>query len=122
MKKSNFKKRVQSFQYAIKGIMDLLRTETNAQIHLCITCLVLLLGLYFDLSSLEWILLTFAIVLVFSAEAFNTAIEHLTDLVSPDYHPLAGKTKDVAAGAVLIAAIGAAIIGLLIFIPKFLAF
>lgn len=120
MKSSNFNKRINSFKYAFRGLFDLFRTETNAQIHLCLTLLVLLSGLYFNLSSLEWILLIFAIILVLSAEAFNTAIEALTDLVSPDHHPLAGKTKDIAAAAVLITAIGAAIIGLLIFLPKVL--
>lgn len=66
-------------------------------------------------------MVVFAIVLVLAAEGFNTALEHLTDLVSPDYHPLAGKAKDVAAGAVLLAAIGAATVGILIFGSKILA-
>lgn len=118
MKISNLKKRINSFKYAFRGIIDLMTTQTNAQIHLCITFLVLLFGIYFNLSHLEWILIIFAIALVFSAEAFNTAIEYLTDLVSPEYHPLAGKAKDVAAGAVLLTAIGAALIGILIFLPK----
>lgn len=70
------------------------------------------------ISITEWCFVTLCITLVIMAEAFNTAIENLTDLVSPDFHPLAGKTKDLAAGAVLIFSIGAVIVGLLIFLPK----
>ena len=80
---------------------------------------VIALGIYFGISKTEWCLIVIAICMVISAEAFNTSIEHLTDLVSPNYHELAGKTKDVAAAAVLITAIGAAILGLIIFLPKF---
>lgn len=113
--------RIQSFKYAFAGITSFVKSEPNVKIHLFMTLLVLIGGFYFEISSIEWILSILAIGMVLSAEAFNTAIEHLTDLVSPDYHELAGKTKDVAAGAVLIASIAAAIIGFLIFWPKILA-
>lgn len=111
-------KRLNSFRYALAGIADLLGSQPNARIHLLATALVIAAGLYFGLSKNEWCLVVLAIASVFAAEAFNTALEHLTDLVSPDYHPLAGKAKDVAAGAVLFAAIGAAVVGVLVFLPK----
>jgi len=112
------KERLKSFQYALKGILLLFQTEPNAKIHLAITFIVVAGGFFFSISSTEWCLLILAIAIVLCAEGMNTAIEYLTDLVSPNIHPLAGKTKDVAAGAVLLAAIGAAIVGCIIFIPK----
>jgi len=75
---------------------------------------------FFDVERWERVILFACITLVLAAEAFNTAIEFLTDLVSPDFHPLAKKTKDTAAAAVLICAIGAAIIGLIVFLPYFM--
>ena len=111
------KERINSFKYAIKGI-GLLFTEPNAKIHLGFTLLTIAGGFFFSVSNLEWCILILAIAIVLAAEALNTAVEYLTDLVSPNHHPLAGKTKDVAAGAVLIAAIGAAIIACIIFLPK----
>lgn len=92
------------------------------KIHVATTIVVIASGWFFSITPTEWCLVTLSIVLVLSAEGFNTAIEHLTDLTSPDYHPLAGKAKDVAAGAVLLAAIGAAIVGLIVFLPYFLAY
>ncbi|MFK8008176.1 MAG: diacylglycerol kinase family protein [Saprospiraceae bacterium] len=112
------KERLQSFKFALKGIRLLFLSETNAKIHLAFTFLVIAGGLFFSVSWTEWCLLVLAIAMVLCAEGMNTAIEYLTDLVSPNFHELAGKTKDVAAGAVLIAAIGAAIIGCMIFLPK----
>lgn len=114
------KKRIDSFGFAFKGVLELLKTQTNARIHLCAAVIVFISGYYFQITSTEWCLCIFTISAVLAAEAFNTALEFLTDLVSPDYHILAGKTKDVAAAGVLITAIGAAIIGLIIFLPKFL--
>ncbi len=75
-------------------------------------------GFYFEISITEWSLVILCIAGVLSAEAFNTGLEYLTDLVSPEYHLLAKKTKDVAAAGVLLMAIGAAIIGIIIFFPK----
>lgn len=115
------KDRIKSFSYAFAGIADLFKTQPNAQIHLVFTTLVIIAAFFFDISTTEWCLLILSIALVLSAEGFNTALEYLTDLVSPDHHPLAGKTKDVAAGAVLICAMGAALIGLIIFLPKVIA-
>lgn len=112
------KKRLESFKYAFKGIASMFASEPNAYIHAAMTLLVIAAGFFFSVSLTEWCLLAIAIAAVLSAEAFNTSIESLTNLVSPEHHPLAGKTKDVAAGAVLLMAIGAAAVGLIIFLPK----
>lgn len=112
------KKRLDSFKFAFTGIRDLFKTEPNAIIHLIAALITVALGLFFSISTTEWCFVIFAIAFVFSAEALNTAVEHLTNLVSPDYNKLAEKTKDAAAAAVLFAAIGAAIVGLIIFLPK----
>jgi diacylglycerol kinase (ATP) len=115
------KNRLNSFRFAFAGIRELFRSEPNAWIHLAVAILVIIGGWYFSLSPTEWCLVIFAIGAVLSAEAFNTAIEHLTDLVSPQYHELARKTKDAAAGAVLLMAMAAAAIGFIIFLPKIIA-
>ncbi len=107
-----------SFGYALKGIRILFSGQANAQIHALAVAVVAVAGFHYRLSSTEWALVVFATALVLSAEAMNTAVETLTDLASPERHELAEKTKDVAAGAVLIAAIGAAVIGGLVFLPK----
>jgi diacylglycerol kinase len=111
-------KRLNSFRYAFQGLTDLFRSQPNARIHLIATFSVSAAGFYFHLSLIEWALLVMSIAFVLSAEAMNTALEYLTDLVSPDPHPLAGKCKDVAAAAVLIAAFSAIIVGLILFLPK----
>ena len=111
-------KRADSFRFALKGLSDLLRSQPNARIHLAIAVLVSLAGFFFRISRMEWIAVVICIVLVFALEAVNTALEYLTDLTSPEYNPLAGKAKDVAAAAVLLVAFGALIVGLIIFLPK----
>lgn len=117
-KESTIQKRINSFRYAFKGLADLFLTQPHARFHAFAAIVVTIAGLNLGLSKTEWCIITLAIFLVISAEAFNTAIEYLTDLVSPDYHPLAGKTKDVAAAGVLIISFGAAIVGVIIFWPK----
>ena len=112
------KKRLNSFRYAIAGIVSMVGSQANVKLHLLAAVLVIVAGCYFDLSLTEWCLVALAIASVLAVEGFNTALEHLTDLVSPEQHPLAGKAKDVAAGAVLLAALGAAAVGLLVFLPK----
>lgn len=114
----SLQKRVASIGYALKGLSDLFQNQPNARIHLGATTLVVAAGFYFQISRTEWVAVTLCITLVLSLEAVNTAIEHLTNLVSPDFHPLAGKAKDVAAGAVLMSAIGAVLVGAIIFFPK----
>ena len=118
---SFIKERIASFGYAFEGIIEVVKSQVNFKIHFLVAFLAILAGFYFSISTTEWCLVVGSIAAVLSAETFNTAIEHLTNLVSPDYHILAKKTKDAAAGAVLFMAIGAAIIGLLIFLPKVLA-
>lgn len=111
-------KRLLSFKYAFQGLRDLFRTQPNARIHLLAAALVIVMGCWLGLSQAEWGLIMLCIFVVLAAEAFNTALEYLTDLVSPDFHPLAGKTKDGAAAAVLLSALGAALTGLFILGPK----
>jgi diacylglycerol kinase (ATP) len=112
------KKRIQSFGYAIRGIREVFGTEVNMKIHIVITFLVIICGIVLSISLIEWMFCLLCIGLVMGAEMINTAIENVVDLASPDQHPLAGKAKDIAAGAVLICAFISVIIGLLIFIPK----
>jgi len=112
-----FARRLKSVAYALQGVAQLVRTQPNARVHLLATVLVCAAGFYFGLGRMEWLWLIVAIVLVWSAEAFNTALEQLADAVHPEQHPGIGRAKDVAAAAVLIAAIGAAIIGVLVFLP-----
>ena len=95
--------------------MILLNTQAHARIHLAATLGVLVLGVWLDVSRSDWLALVLAIALVWVSEAINTAIEAVVDLASPALHPLAGKAKDVAAGAVLLASMAASIIGLLVF-------
>lgn len=90
-------------------------------VHLLAAILVILAGFLLNISRLEWIAIIFVITLVIALEIINTAIELLVDWISPEHHPQAGKIKDLAAGAVLIAAIGAAITGVMIFLPKITA-
>lgn len=113
-------KRIKSFGYAFKGIASLLKKEHNAWIHCLAIFLVTGAGLYFDITHTEWCIVVLCFGFVLAAEGFNTAIERLVDLVSPDYHPIAGDVKDVAAGAVLICAIAAAVIGGIVFLPYIL--
>lgn len=108
-------KRLRSFTHAGRGIWIFLKTTHNAWIHLFILTVAIGLGFFFRISHSEWALLTLAAGFVLTAEAFNTAIEIDIDLTSPQYHPYAKDTKDVAAGAVLIASITAAVIGVMIF-------
>ena len=111
--------RLKSFKSALEGIVLVLKTQQNARIHAIATLLVLALGMFFTLTAAEWSLLVLSISAVWVAESFNTALELLADTITKDFHPLIKKAKDVSAGAVLISAIGSAIIGFIIFVPKF---
>ena len=106
-----------SFRCAFAGLWYLLRTQRNARIHLLITVMVVGLGLWLGLKPTEWAVIALTVGLVLAAEAFNTAAEAAVDLVTTEYHPLAKIVKDVAAGAVLVTAIIAVIVGLLILGP-----
>jgi diacylglycerol kinase len=105
------------FRYAFWGIASLWRDQLNIRVHAVATVLVIVVGLILDVSRIDWIALVLAAGLVWTAEALNTAIEHLADAVHPDNHPLVGKAKDVGAAAVLLAAIAAFIVALLVYIP-----
>ena len=111
------RRRMASFGHAFRGVGAALRTEVHLQFHAVATAAVLGTGWYFNLTLTEWALVALAVGGVWAAELFNTAIEALTDLVSPGYHPLAGKAKDVAAGAVLLAALAALAVGVAVFGP-----
>ncbi len=113
-------RRVASFRYAASGILFLFRTQVHAWVHLLATMLVLVAGYVFQVSSTEWCLLSLAIGLVWTAETINTSIEAVVDLASPDRHQLAGRAKDVAAGAVLLASVSAAVVGVVVFGPHLL--
>lgn len=106
--------RLPAFRHAFSGLGYVLRTQKNAWIHASATVLVIVLAFWLGLDPLRWAILIFAIGLVWLSEAFNTALEAFIDLVNPDTHPLAGIAKDTAAAAVLIAAITAAMIGILV--------
>lgn len=110
--------RIKSFNYAVKGLKVFFSTQHNAWIHALAIVMVIILGFVLKVSAAEWCLLILAIALVVITEMLNTAIEFLTDLVSPNFNSHAGKIKDVAAGAVLIAAIASCVIGGFIFLPK----
>ena len=112
-----FTGRLRSVQCALRGIAVMLRSQQNAWIHAVATVVVTGLGLALRLSTAEWCWIVLAIVAVWTAEALNTAFEFLTDVASPAFHPLAGQAKDVAAGAVLISAVGAVLIGVLVLGP-----
>lgn len=112
-------KRLKSFAFAWKGIGSFVRKEHNAWIHCSAIIVVTIAGFLFSITRTEWLIILLCFGIVLAAEAFNTAIERLVNLVSPDYHPIAGDVKDIAAGAVLICATTAAVIGAIIFIPYF---
>src|SRR5205085_1121677 len=112
---------LQSFADAFRGLKVLVTTQPNARIHATAMVAALLLGWALGLSPAEWSLLVLAMVLVLLTEGLNTAIEFLVDLVSPEKQRLAGWAKDVAAGAVLLASIGAVVVGAIVFLPKLLA-
>ncbi len=109
---------VRSFGWAFAGVWSMLRHQRNAQIHTLITLVVLVFAIVLRVSANEWVALVLAIALVLALEALNTALEAVVDLASPQVHPLAKQAKDTAAGAVLIGAIGAAVAGCIIFLPK----
>lgn len=118
--KFTFSGRIRSVRIALAGVWLMLKTQQNAWIHATATLAVIAMGFLLEVSRADWLWLILAIVAVWTAEALNTALELLADAASPDFHPLVGKAKDVAAGAVLIAALGAVVIGAAIFGPPLL--
>jgi diacylglycerol kinase (ATP) len=114
---SLFNKYVRSFKYAFSGIVKVFLSERNFRFHSLAAILVICFGFLFNISITEWLFIATAIGMVVVAEAFNSAIEKLVDMVSPEKNENAGWVKDVAAGATLLATIIAVVIGLLVFIP-----
>ncbi len=111
----------EKFLNAFRGIYVISKTTRHLSVHILSAVLAVIFGFYFQVSSIEWIALVFAIGFVIVTEALNTAIEIDIDLTSPEYHPYARDTKDVAAAAVLLSVFTAIIVGLIIFLPKVLA-
>jgi diacylglycerol kinase (ATP) len=115
--KSFITSRVHAFGHAFRGWGHVLKTQQNAWIHSLIAAVVIALGLWLDLPAGDWAILVVTIAMVFTAEFVNTALEAIVDLASPSYHQLAKVGKDVGAGAVLVAALAAIVVGLLILGP-----
>lgn len=116
------KRLVNSFGYAFQGIKQAYKGEQNLKIHTFMAILVIVFGFFLKISYLEWITCLLLIAIVIMAELFNTALEYVVDLASPHIHPLAKAAKDTASAAVLFSAIIAAIIGLVIFLPKIVVY
>ena len=113
-----FSARVHSFGYAFRGIRVMLASQHNAWIHAVATIAACGVGIWLRISAAQWCWIVLAIMAVWTAEALNTAFEFLADVASPEFHPLVEQAKDVAAAAVLIAAIGAGVVGLLVLGPS----
>jgi diacylglycerol kinase len=107
-----------SFRMAFQGIADAARTQPHMQFHLATGATALLACFLLSAATWEWMMVILCITIVLALEILNTAVEYLVDLVSPEWHPLAKKAKDAAAGAVLVSAVGVALVGLCLFLPK----
>ncbi len=116
------KLRLESFRCALAGVTQLLKTQAHARWHLVATCLVTVLGFVCEIQRGEWLALLLAMALVWTAEAFNTAMEIACDAITREQHPLIGQAKDMAAGAVLLAAIFACLVGAIVFTPRIFDF
>ena len=114
----SIRERLKSFVYASNGIRILIRNEHNARIHLLATIVIITLGFLFSISVHEWIVIVLTIGIVISMEMINSAIEEICNFISPEKHESIKRIKDLAAGAVLVSAIIAFIIGVIIFVPK----
>ena len=117
----SFKKQLKSFTFAWKGILTCAGHEQNITFHLIAAIIVLAAGFCFGISRTEWMVVMLCIGTVIAAELFNSAIERLVDMVSPEWKKIAGEVKDIAAGAVLLTAIAAAIVGMIVFLPYVIA-
>jgi diacylglycerol kinase (ATP) len=112
--------RLKSLGFALKGAYKLITTEHSVMVQSSIALLMVIAGFYFEIDRYEWILQILAFGLVLSIEGLNTAVEKIADFIHPEFHDRIGFIKDIAAGAVFFAAIAAIIVGLLIYVPKFL--
>jgi diacylglycerol kinase len=111
-------RRIRSFKYAFNGIGHVILNEANFRIHLAVAILVVILGFWLHISKSEWLFIVLTIGMVMAAEIFNSSIEKLMDLLHPEQNRNVGIIKDISAGAVLVTALSALIVGLYIFIPK----
>ena len=118
----SFSGRIRSGAHALDGILEMLKSQHNAWVHLVATIGVIVAGYIFGVNATQWCFLILAIMAVWVAEALNTAFELLCDVASPEFHPLVKKSKDVAAGAVLLSAVGAAAVGAIVFLPYLLSY
>lgn len=112
------KRQLNSFKYALKGIAYVFINESNMHIHLLAAVAVVAVGIFLDINNIEWCLVIICIGTVMAAEMINTAIELSIDLLHPDKHPIAGRVKDVAAGAVMLCAIVSVVVACFVFLPK----
>ena len=115
------KNRIAAFKHAFNGVVCFFKETPHAKIQALAAVLVVLAGFFLNISTTEWAIVLLCFALIFSLEALNSTVEYLVDLVSPNYHQLAKKAKDVAAAAVLMAAVFTVIIACLIFVPKIIA-
>jgi diacylglycerol kinase len=116
----SLRKFIAGFGHAFRGIAITLRTQRNMAVHLLIAACAVALGSFLNLARWEWLALIITIMIVLAAEAINTAIEQAVDVATSELHPLARNAKDAAAGAVLICAIGAVVVGCVVFLPHLL--
>lgn len=120
-KESFIVNRLKSVNYAFKGLMVLIKTENSIKLQLIIASVVTIAGIYFNISTTEWLIQIIMIAMVMSVEGVNTAIEYMADFIHPEHHPKIGLIKDIGAGAVFIASIAAIIVAFVIYLPKILA-
>jgi diacylglycerol kinase (ATP) len=112
-----FTGRLRSVRFALIGIRTMLASQHNAWVHTGSTIAVIAAGLLLRVGRIDWCMLILAMMAVWTAEALNTAFEFLCDVASPEFHPMVAKSKDVAAGAVLLSAMGSVAVGILVFVP-----
>ncbi len=118
--KFSWRKRALAFKYAWQGLKAMLKYEHNARIHLVAAVVAIIAGVLFHISAMEWCVMVICIGLVISAESLNSAIEALADKITTDRDPLIGRAKDLGATAVTLLAVVAVVVGLMIFLPKFI--
>lgn len=116
------KKKSIGFSFAFNGLKEVIRSERNFKIHLIITFFIIVLGLFLEISLIEWSIIILVIGLVLTTEIINSSIERIIDYIKPDIHPAAKVIKDMGASAVLISAMISVIIGLIVFLPKMVVF
>jgi diacylglycerol kinase len=112
---------IRSFYHAFRGISTAVKTELNLRVHLCVAAFVIAAGFYVGLTAFEWMVVVLCICSVITTELINTAIEQLCNHVTKEQHEAIKKVKDISAAAVLLVSVGAAIVGIIIFLPKLIS-